>query len=89
MYLYDSLQERAQQIVDEVNDANANRPRMSPERSVENLCGENYGIRGVLNMLRPTQPSGWMCLWCGHLKPEQVTNDEHCALCGADLHYGD
>ena len=29
--------------------------------------------------------AGWYCFWCGHLKPDEVTHDEHCGLCGNQL----
>ena len=44
MDLYNSIQTRVSQIEDEINLANLGKPRLTPERSTDNLAGEAYGL---------------------------------------------
>jgi rubrerythrin len=62
----------------------------------EFLAGHVSFAENLLNQLENTRtfttplPNNitstlWYCLNCGDLDPEEVTNDEHCALCGNKL----
>ena len=44
-------------------------------------------VERILSLLKDRQ-HGWYCMYCGWLNPEEVTNDEHCAKCGAVLPKG-
>jgi len=51
----------------------------------ESLVPELLLIEGILAKFYPH--NGWFCFYCGYLDPIDVTHDECCALCGADLPY--
>ena len=40
---------------------------------------------GILGMLIGSDSTGWYCFFCGWLEPHEVSSDERCERCGANL----